>query len=93
MARLSPIADFRLVAEDDDLLAADMLDDFGAHNCTVYAWRTNTGLVVAVAGNQQDAIEIERLARFTGQAFDGNCVAWLDSVLLTACFNNRVHSS
>ena len=91
MAGLAPIANLGLVAENDDLLAADVLDDFGAHDRAFDAGRANARLI-AIAGHQEHPAEIEALARLTRQSLDGDRIPRLDAVLFTACLDNGVHT-
>src|SRR5438874_8759279 len=93
MAGLTTVANLRLVAEDDDLLAANMLDHFGTHDCPSNARRADSRRDVIVASDQQYPFEIERLAWFTGQSLDGERISWFDAVLLSARLDNCVHRS
>src|SRR5215217_6232900 len=91
MARLAPIAHLGLVAEDDDLLAAGVLDDFGTHDGAIDGWSTDPGLG-AIASDEQHTTEVERLAGFTRQALDRDRIAGPDPVLLSPRLDNGVHS-
>src|SRR5580765_6282061 len=93
MPGLASIADLRLVAEDDDLLAAPMLDHLGTHYGARHGWGANTRRAIAVAGHEQDAAQLELFARLTAEPLDGDRIARFDAVLLPACFDNGVHRS
>src|SRR5512132_2213135 len=92
MASLTPVTHLGLVAEDDDLLAACLLDDLSADYRAVDARRSDARLAVAIAADEQYAFEVKRLAWLARQPLHGDSVAWPDRVLLATRFDNGVHS-
>src|SRR5207302_6924119 len=90
MAGLAPIADPGLVAEHDDFLATNVLDDFRPNHRTFDTGRPNPR-PVAIAGHQQHPVKIEALARLTRHSLDGDGVPRLDAILFTACLDTGAH--
>ena len=69
------------------------------------SWRTTSAVTTAslddgradlgavAVGDEQHAIEVDRLARLGVEALDRELAAELDAVLLAACFDDCVHGS
>src|SRR5581483_5000126 len=68
MAGLAAIPHLGLVLEDDDLLAAGLLDQLGQHLRARHRRTSERGL--AVAADQQHAIELNRLASAPVESLD-----------------------
>ena len=91
MALLDPAARLRAVLEGDELVAAGLADDLGADR-GVRDERPADRRVVAV-GDEQDAIERDRLAGLDVEQLDLELGADLDAVLLPAGLDDCVHGS
>ena len=89
MSLLDAAARLGSVLEDDDLLAAILAHDIGRHAGAVDG-RATDGRLVAV-GHEQDARELDRLARLRVEPIDGQLGAQLDAILLAAALDDCVH--
>ena len=91
VALLDPAAGLRAVLEGDELGAARLADDLGADR-GVRDHRPADRRVVAV-GDEQDAVEGDRLAGLDVEQLDFELGADLDAVLLPAGLDDCVHGS
>ena len=91
MALLDAAARLRAVLEGDDLLAAHLADDLGA-DLGVRDQRPADRGVVTV-GDEEDALEGDRLAGLDVEELDLELRADLDAVLLPAGLDDCVHGS
>src|SRR5207249_4240392 len=77
--------------ERDDLLATSAADHLGAHGRALDHWAPDRrGIAV---GDEQDALERDRLARLAVDELDLELGADLDAVLLLAGLDDCVHGS
>src|SRR4029078_2195442 len=91
MAVLDAPTRLRPVLERDELVATSLADDLGADR-RVRDERLPDRRLVAV-GDEQDAIERDRLARLDVEQLDLELGADLDAVLLSAGLDDCVHGS
>ena len=91
MALLDAAARLGPVLERDQLGAAGLGDDLGADRRVGDQRPADRGLVAV--GDQQDAIDGDRLARFDVEKLDLELRADFDAVLLTAGLDDCVHGS
>ena len=91
MTLLDPAAGLRAVLEGDELGPTRLGDDLGADR-GVRDQRATDRRVVAV-GDEQDAIDRDRLARLGVEQLDFELGADLDAILLSAGLDDCVHGS
>src|SRR6185503_3630155 len=84
-----PIVFPLLVLEDADLLVTTMLDDYPHDPRRGDQGRAHAGL--PFAADEQDVLELNRLAHIGGQTLHMDRVASLHSVLFAATSHDRVH--
>ena len=79
------------VLEDDHLLATILAQHLTGDERIGHDWRAD--LRVVAVGDEQDALEAHRLAGRSVKPLDRKLAAELDSVLLSAGFDDCVHGS
>src|SRR5438132_589560 len=89
MAGLASVGLPALVLEDDDLLAAAMLDDLGIDR-DARDHRLADANVAAVVG-EQERVEVHLRARGPDQLFDAQGFTLRDTILLSTSLNDGVH--
>lgn len=77
-----------LVFEGDDLLGADLADHLGGHAGSGH--RRGSDAQAAAGLHAEDLVEGGGFAGFDGEEFDVHLVAFADTVLFAAGFENRV---
>jgi len=79
------------VLEDNDLLAASLAQDLGGDAGAVDDRLADNGRLAV--SNEQDAAEVDRVTRRSGQLVDLELGAQFDAILLAAGFDDCVHVS
>src|SRR5687767_5814254 len=77
--------------EDDELVAAALLDDLTGDLCTGDDGLADVDARAVATGDEQHAIEHDLRAFIAGELFDHDGLARLDSILLSTCFDDGVH--
>src|SRR5690242_11634769 len=88
MSALARVVLSALVLEDDDLLAAAVLDDLTGDTGTLERW--DTGANVGAVGTEENFVELDVTSGFTSERRNSICAARLDTELLAAGLDDRV---
>lgn len=73
-----------LVLEHDDFIGLALVSDLRENSDALNHWLADGDFVVL--GNQEDFVELHGASSFSDNLLDGDRLAWLNAVLLTACF-------